>query len=204
MENNKKPNKRIGWFVALVIIVAAIFWWQFKTSEIIYNSSTELEIFNVPVGQTVVFKDGPTITVKGDTVIDGELKCDDGPLLLTVEGKLTVNGKLTCALDDGVSEDNLGNGINIVAKGEVEFNSSAVVQTNGHLQLVDDENKLASTQEAIDQLYNDAGEDSGEGLRIGPMIPIDLAPGQVAFSNNKQAQVLYPNIYVNLLKIFFY
>ncbi|PIR07326.1 MAG: hypothetical protein COV55_00285 [Candidatus Komeilibacteria bacterium CG11_big_fil_rev_8_21_14_0_20_36_20] len=197
MENNKKPNKRIGWFVALVIIVAAIFWWQFKTSEIIYNSSTELEIFNVPVGQTVVFKDGPTITVKGDTVIDGELKCDDGPLLLTVEGKLTVNGKLTCALDDGVSEDNLGNGINIVAKGEVEFNSSAVVQTNGHLQLVDDENKLASTQEAIDQLYNDAGEDSGEGLRIGPMIPIDLAPGQVAFSNNKQAQVLYPNIYVN-------
>jgi hypothetical protein len=196
MENKAKSNKHLAWFVVLLIFVLVVVWWNLRNSAIEYSADTEIEVFDVSVGETVIFKDGATITVKGNATIDGELKCDNGPLSLVVEGDLRVNGQLKCERDNDLPDDDIGNGMLLVARGEVEFSENAVVQTNGHLQLVDSNDKLALDQAAIDSMYNSIAEDTGGGLRIGPMIPIPLAPGQSAMrSGMPDNQIVYPGVY---------
>ena len=166
--------------VIVVIVIFGIIWFlnQEKTAAV-YDADTTLnESLTVLSGERILIKNGAVLSINGDLTVDGKLECDNGPLSVIVAGNLTVNGELRCERDEEIADDDIGIGIALVVSGNVEFSQDSVVATNGHFQLVDDEAKLATTEEEIDAIYEDAGADSGEGLRLGPFIEIPLDSSQ--------------------------
>src|SRR3989344_4758403 len=164
---------------AVIIIAGGLLYWQSVKPSVVYNSDTTIEgNLEIPAGERYLVKNGSIITINGDLSVNGGLECENGSLSLVVSGNLRVDGELRCVRGEEAAEGDLGQGLSLAAGGNIEFTENSTVSSNGHVQIVDDSAKLAATQEAIDGIFNDAGEDSGEGLRIGPFIPINLAPGQ--------------------------
>ncbi|MBU1164695.1 hypothetical protein KKA15_03985 [Patescibacteria group bacterium] len=203
-----KKVKQIGGLIVLILIIAAVafFWWYFSKPDVVYDTDTTIAgDLEIPEGERHLIKNGSKLIVEGNLSINGKLECKDGELSIISKGKLQVNGELRCERDEELSEDDVGNGISIVAKSAVEFTESSVIATNGHMQLVDDESKIAESQADIDEQFEDAAVDEGEGFRIGPFIPIELASAlppynpvenKVAIVNNrnKLSEILIPTV----------
>src|SRR3989338_674987 len=151
-----------------------------------YESDTTLSgDYILSKDERVVVKNGAIVTIEGNANVRGTLSCENGPLQIVANGKLFVDGKLECDRASELPQDDIGNGIVITAKGDVEFGASATIVTNGHVQIVDDQGKLATTADAIQKIYDDSGTDSGEGMRLGPFIPIELAQNGVSLNTGK-------------------
>ena len=177
------PKKSTGGLI-LVVILAIIgfawYGWQAKQAKAtVYDQDTQLEAAALPAGN-IVLKDSASLTINGNLTINDQISCQNGPLSLIVNGDLTVNGELRCERSADLDDGDLGNGLLLVVTGNLTFNDSAVVATNGHVQITDDASKLARSQEDLDKLYDAVGQDTGEGFRIGPFIEIPLAPGQTS------------------------
>lgn len=129
---------------------------------VVYDSNTTLSGDQViESGKEIALKNGATLTVKGNLDLHGALTCDGGPLSLVVEGTVSANGFLTCKGEGGIQ---------IIAQKEITFGDDVHVVSDGSVQIVSDAAQLAKSDEAIEAIYNETGENSGEGTRIGPMI----------------------------------
>lgn len=193
--------------IGIVIIVAAFYLLsRDKAPEEIedivateYSTDTTLTgDQTMPAGEKTLLKNGAILTVNGNLTLDGSLECENGPLNLVVNGKLTVSGTLNCDRGESIPNGGMGNGIGLVVTDEIEFTDDSVLVTNGHVQLVDDASNLATTKEKIDELFDDAADDSGaetEGYRMGPLIPLESLDDITFLPNvleTSEKQILLP------------
>ncbi|MFC1629860.1 hypothetical protein ACFL11_01425, partial [Patescibacteria group bacterium] len=128
----------------------------------------------VEEGEKVVLSNASTLTIEGNLIVRGEVICEEGPLNLIVKGDTTIENKLICDRGEELPENDAGFGISLVVEGAITFSSNSEIITNGHLQVVDEADALAITKEQINDLYEEAARDTGEGQRIGPFITKDM------------------------------
>lgn len=163
------------WIIVLIILAGVVLFWFYLTNRPTVVSS-DLSLTGdrmIAKDAYVVLKNGASLNVDGSLAIEGKLACANGPLNINVTGKLLVSGEIDCDRDDEIAEDDVGNGIVMVVGKAIEFTDNALVVSNGHIQIVDDKTLLATSSEQIDAIYDDAAYDGGDGLRIGPFIPIE-------------------------------
>lgn len=103
--------------------------------------------------------------ISSDTTLK-ELKIDKGKTIIVKNGaKITVLGDTKI---DGSIE--FEGGVAIVAQSGVEFGENAQVISSGNVFLVDSEEHIPDSQEAIDKLFEETGMDTNDGkMRIGPL-----------------------------------
>ncbi len=77
-------------------------------------------------------------------------------------------------------------GISLVVEGSLDLNQDGSLVSNSPIQIVDSQEYLAKTKEEIDELYQEAGQDTGEGLRIGPL----LSEGEI------QSRIFSPSLWI--------
>ncbi len=146
-----------------------------STTSLVLDSSQTLPAgYTVPAGTTVVVKGGATITVAGDMAVAGTLTCEGGALNLRVQGAFSVTGNLECNRGD-LKPGEADNGISVVA---TSFNvaKSAVVVSNGNVQLVTDAAKLATTPQAVENFYTSVENVRTGKFRLGPLTPLEQIP----------------------------
>ncbi|MBI4092691.1 MAG: hypothetical protein HY420_02080 [Candidatus Kerfeldbacteria bacterium] len=165
--------------VVLAIIGGGLWWWLGGSGGVptrVFAADQTLEgNFVVTQGTKVVVQNGATLTVNGDLLVQGSLVCDGGPLNLRVKGAVTVERHVQCDRPAALSSGDVGNGIMVVAK-TFNITKDAAVVSNGHVQMVTDATKLATTQEKIDALYDEAGKYRGEKYHFGPLTPREEIP----------------------------
>lgn len=100
-----------------------------------------------------------------DTTVDGDFRVEAGKRLafekgtvLTVKGNLDIAGK--------IEGDEMG--VAIVA-GSVSMGRDAKINSEGNVQIVQSWEFLATTDEEVNKLYEEAGNASGTGIRVGPL-----------------------------------
>ncbi len=153
--------KLLAGVALIILILGGSFYFYPGGNETVYNADTVIDgPLTLAPSDTIVLLRGATLHVKGDLTVGGEIVCKGGALALTVDGALIVEGALRCAEGD----------IAAVVKGPVAFAKSADVTSEGSVQIVDDAAKLAQTDAEVEAIFNETGEDSGAGTRIGPMI----------------------------------
>ncbi len=99
--------------------------------------------------------------------------------VLTVLGGMIVRGEISGDLDT-----------NIVVKSDVTFEESSILSSGGSIQIVGDINNILKTDEEVDIAFNEAGEDVGAGLRVGPIVPNTSETESGAFLNKKRVTFL--------------
>src|SRR3989338_38603 len=176
-------NYKWGIIVILLVLIGGS-WWYLGRGRVdtglpiarTFNESTTLEgNFSVLPGTRVVAANGATLTVNGDLIVQGSLECDGGPLDLRVGGKFFVEQEIKCNRPENLPSGDVGNSIIVVAK-SFDITKEAVIISNGHVQMVTDESKLALTSEALLKLYDEAGKYRGEKWHIGPFTPLEEIP----------------------------
>ena len=106
--------------------------------------------------------------IASDMTIEGDYMIAEGSKVVLKNGaKLTVTGNLEVA---GTLEGD-EKGIVLVVGGNVGFADTAEVSSEGSIQVVESADQLAPTQERLDELFNEAGNDSCDGGCIGPFVP---------------------------------
>jgi len=162
--------------VALILAIIGTFYFLSgsKFSETAtYDTDTIIESsLAVAQGEQTTLKSGATLTVRGDLTVDGAIACDGGALSLIVEGETRVNGTLSCA-----------GGITVVAQGPIAFSPDARVVSDGSVQIVNDASKIAKADADVEKVFNETGEDTGAGTRIGPMIEGGTVGGGVSLTS---------------------
>lgn len=128
--------------------------------------------YSVEKNKTVVAKNGAKLTVEGDMAIGGQFACEGGPLNLEVKGQLSVDGIINCQQgDDQFKEDQeTVPGVAIVLSGSADFGKNSILASNGSIQIVDDPTLLLKTADDFAKAFDEVGEDSGDGIRIGPLV----------------------------------
>ena len=142
--------------------------------------------------EKIILKNGAQLTVGGNFALQGALECENGPIKLIVKGKMLIDSIIRCNRADDISD--AGIGVALVAQDGALITEKAVIISNGHIQVVDSSEKLATTKESLDKLYDEAGKNSGEGLRVGPL----TNDGKVSLNN---LQIFSRNIRLNTKKI---
>ena len=159
---------------------------------VVYASDTTLPGDTViNSGERITLKDGATLTVEGNLNINGELECDNGPLNLVVLGSVSAGGQITCQGEGG---------LNIIAQNNITFSDDTEVVSDGSVQITSNASKIAKSEEAIEAIYNETGENSGEGTRIGPMIEGGTVGSGVS-SAMPQSSQKSPIAFLGLVKI---
>jgi hypothetical protein len=177
----RMPRKKLFLTLGVLVLLAlgGLVWWRNGGTGIptrVFEADAVLEgNFSVPVDTKVVVKNGATLTVNGDLLVQGILECDGGPLNLNVKGTFSVEKTLQCSRTAALPAGDLGFGISVVA-GDFDITKDAVVVSNGHVQFVHDAAKLAKTREALDALYVEAGTYRTERHHLGPLTPLDEIP----------------------------
>ena len=176
----KKLNQKqllIAGGTALIILVAGFILWQFTGTPTTYVDAdqTFTEDYMISVGERVVVRNGATLTFEKNLTVKGSLLCEGGPLKLIVNGKLTIERHVQCDLSDDLTGNESGNGILIAAK-SADITKDAVIVSNGNIQVVSSADKFATTKEAVQNLYNEAGVWTNDKVNIGPFIPFNEIP----------------------------
>lgn len=159
--------------ILALILVAFLGYQNFYSNTVIDKDTVISGDYKISKGKTVVFKNGPKVIVEGKTEIEGTLSCENGPLNLEVKGKLTVDGVINCQRKDSEFKEKqaavAGLAI-VVSGGSADFNQDSIIASNGSIQIVDEPDSLLKTPEDLAKAFDEAGEDSGEGIRIGPFV----------------------------------
>ncbi|MBI3260969.1 hypothetical protein HYZ64_01180 [Candidatus Berkelbacteria bacterium] len=165
----KKYSKLIvGGIILLALMLFGLVGVRFKVQKVTVDTTFESGL-TVKRGRTLVAQNGATITVKGDTVVDGAIACQSGPLNLVVSGNLTVTGKVECNLPETLPEQDFGRAISFVVSGSTDFTKSSEITANGTIELTDDPSHRIRDAEALDKLFVETGLETDDGsFRIGP------------------------------------
>lgn len=179
-------DKRI-WFVvaavAVLTIIAALyyFWPQLSTknqaksnipdgAEVVSSDAVYNGDFVVEKGKVLVLQNGAKLEVGGNLTVAGEIMCDNGSINIFVKGDTVIEDRLTCERSEDLPSGDTGEGISIVSAGAFTASENAVITTNGHLQIVESSDLLATALKQINSIYEEIARDSGEGNRMGPFI----------------------------------
>lgn len=128
--------------------------------------------YRLEKNKNTVLVSGSKLTVEGDAIINGTLECSKGPIYLEVKGNTQINGDLKCKREGEEAANKVGMGIVLITAGKVEFTDSANIMTNGHIQITNNLEDVAKTEQDFDKIYEETLNDSDEGaMRIGPFIP---------------------------------
>jgi len=146
---------------------------------VIEKDQTFTEDYTVPRDKNLVVKNGAKITFEKNLTVSGLVSCEGGPLNLAVRGQLKVDRYLHCDIGDSLKKGEAGNGIMIVA-GSVDVGNDAVIVSNGSVQIVSEQSKLATTIDAVNKIYDEAGKWTKEGRYFGPFLPFDEMPNDVS------------------------
>lgn len=73
------------------------------------------------------------------------------------------------------------NGVALVVKNDFTLEKSGSITGNGNVQIVADISLLLKTEEEVNKAFDEAGKDSGDGPRVGPIVPND---GKVSFGES--------------------
>lgn len=164
--------------------------------------------YQVDENKDVVMVAGSKLTVEGDASINGVLECDKGPIYLEVKGELKVGGKLECQREEQEVSGKVGMGVVIVAKNKLTFDKNSKVLTNGHIQIVDSVEKIASDEQAIEKVYEETNSNTSDGaIRIGPFVPegsnkrakitsLNLSAPKINLVRNAKAADEEPDIHI--------
>ena len=166
--------------VILLIVIGGYYYFATTKIEetVVYASDTTIEgDAAVLSGEQTTITNAATLTVKGNFDVTGTLACANGPLKIVVEGNTTISGIVRCVPPEGASDGDTG--ISIVTNGLLTVSEDAEVISNGSVQIVDDERKLARSDEDIEAVFNETSENTGTGTRIGPMIESGVITGGV-------------------------
>ncbi len=121
----------------------------------------------------IVVKNGSTVTIEGKLTVSGTLTCEGGALNIVAKSGAVINGTLECNRAEDASSADGASGISIVAENGIVFGKDALIVSNSHVQVVDDAEKLATTQDGLNKIFSEAGENTGSGPRIGPLAPAE-------------------------------
>ena len=165
-------KKQYLYFIVIIAIISGIFWYftQRVTITTIDSNTIVTGDYTIQEGERVTIRNSSTLTIEGDLVVKGEIICENGSLTLIVNGDATIENKLECERGAELQEGDVGFGISMVVRDSLNIAETAKIITNGHLQFVESLDRLATTKEQIEELYEEAGRDRGEGNRLGPFI----------------------------------
>lgn len=154
---------------AFALAILALFGYLTFWRPIVYEANIIVDGDFTVGRRAVVMKGGATLTVKGNLTINGDLRCKDGPLKMTVEGDILLKDTIACQLPTSVEADvPESQGIVMIVGGSAEFVPKSLVASNGHIQIVESETDLLS-EGRLSQLFDETGQDSGDEPRIGPL-----------------------------------
>ncbi len=163
-----------GVLILLLLVAAGVYF--FTQPEVV---SADLVVEGDYDAPNLALTDGAKLLVTGNLLVDHgkTVACANGPLTIHVTGVATVNGTLQCNGDKSA--------IHVVAEGGLVMAKSAVVESSGNVQFVSKESELLTTEEAVNAKFDEIGKDSGQGIRVGPLVsgvPAVLnGAGSVAF-----------------------
>lgn len=174
----KTKRNLVIFAVAVIVALGGLLLWQRTGTATTYFDEDQAfgESYTVPEGERVVVRNGSTLTFEDDLLVQGSLLCEGGPLQLVVRGTFRATGHVQCDLAQDTT--GAGNAILIIAS-KVDVAESAVVIANGSVQVVSAQERLATTEEEIERVYNDAGEWTRDKEHIGPFVPFDEIPSTV-------------------------
>ena len=163
-------KKQYLYFAVIIAVISGIFWYftQRVTITTIDSNTIVTGDYTIKEGERVTIANGSTLTIEGDLVVKGEIVCQNGPLILIVNGSATIENKIECERAAELQEQSAGIGISMVVRDSLTLAKTAKIITSGHLQFVESLDRLATTKEQIEELYEEAGSDTGEGNRLGP------------------------------------
>src|SRR3989338_6644568 len=199
-------NRKLA--IGIIVVVIGVLWYlgtqkRSDTGEpsskeygnvLTYDSDKTMEGDYVIKGdEKIILKNGAQLTVGGNFALQGALECENGPIKLIVKGKMLIDSIIQCNRAEDIS--GAGIGVALVAQGGALITEKAVIISNGHIQVVDNSEKLATTKEELEKLHDEAGKNSGVGLRIGPL----TNDGKVSLNT---IQIFPQNIQIYTKKIF--
>lgn len=149
----------------------------------------------IPAGETLLVRNGARIIVQGEMVINGIIVAESGPINFVVEegGRLVINGELSAVMDYAEDGSNLGSGgIYILAQGDLEFSSTARLQTNGQVIITDDPADL--TRDPV-EIAAETDSASGDLSTLVPLPPDDPAfENETSFLPRPKAGTVLPSL----------
>ncbi len=157
--------------VALVIVIGGFVLLNQKAEKatIIEKDTTLSGPQVIEAGSQLMIKNGATLTVTGDLTVKGSISCDGGPLRIEVKGNLTVSDTIGC--DRGaVSSGDPALGIALVVSGSAMFNKDSTLTSNGVIELVSRTDRLVTTSDQVQRLFDEVIKNTGTGPRVGPII----------------------------------
>ena len=163
-------KKQYLYFAVIIAVISGIFWYftQRVTITTIDSNTIVTGDYTIKEGERVTITNASTLTIEGDLIVKGEIVCQNGPLILIVNGNATIENKIECERAAELQEGDVEIGISMVVRDSLNMAETAKIITNGHLQFVESLDLLATTKEQIEELYEEAGNDTGEGNRLGP------------------------------------
>ncbi len=163
-------NKKIWIGVVVVALIGVAFYLLQGGEKSVYTSDTTIRgNYAIASDKHIILKNSARLTVEGDMTVDGTLSCNGGFLSLVVLGKLKVNGKLFCTLDEHSNSAPPNMALTLIGK-HIEFSKEAEVAANGHVMIVSDVNDVLESEQSIERVWSETGEDTGDGARIGPFV----------------------------------
>ncbi len=203
-EKSSQKQKAIFVGIAILIVVGLFFYLTFffnnkPASEPTLKPPAVKEVSGdlaVAAGEIKTVENGDILKISGNLTVDGEIMCSGGGLFIEVAGDANINGQLTCERADDIPDADADSGIALVVGGALTMGENAKLETNGHVQLLDDASLLSTTRDQFSALYGEAAQDTGEGVRVGPFITKDMAATTTSFrpdNMNKTALVKAAN-----------
>ncbi len=163
-------KKKIWLGILVVALIGSAFYVSRGGEKSVYTSDTTIRgNYAVASDKHIILKNNARLTVEGDMTVDGMISCDGGSLSLVVLGKLKVNGRLYCALDEH-SSPTVPNMVLALTSKHIEFGKDAEVAGNGHVTIIGDANDSLENEQSIERFFNETGEDTGNGARVGPLV----------------------------------
>lgn len=162
-------TKLIAYIVIGLAILGGVVWY-FTAGRLnvstIESATTIAGDYKIESKDKVIVKNESTVTVEGNLNLAGEISCENGPLNLVVKGDVVIENKLTC--NRAEDAEDVGNGITLVVAGNLTIGQDAIIASNGHVQVVANAGDLFTSEEELEKLYQETGEDTGTGPRLGP------------------------------------
>ena len=176
-------QKRLLPLLAVIVVAAATLLYINRGNVETLADDTIIEgDYTIEANNKIVVSNGSTLRINGDLTVQGELSCENGPLTVIVEGDTIIEKTLSCDRGEELTKEDSTAGISLVAKGGLDIGENAEIVSNSHIQIVDAEKDLAKTTEEFEKLYEEAGEDSGDGIRVGPFITKEQSEKEVSYS----------------------
>ena len=162
--------KKQYFLIAGAIFLIGAVWWLLGAGGPTKISADMKIAGDYMVEKETVIENNAKLTVAGNLEVKDAISCAGGGLRIEVAGDAKIDGILRCDRGENISEGDTGVGISLVVGGSVTFGKDALVVSNGHVEVASDAGNKIKSQEDIDAIFEETGENSGDGPRVGPLV----------------------------------